>query len=86
MTPQTLNKSDFEGNGKKIDDKNYVCKEMFLTKRIGTDYSYRHQIVWKNAIGFLFLHLMALWGAIIFLTGGIMFNTFLWCKFYIPFN
>lgn len=49
-------------------------------KCFGTDYAYKHEIVWKNAIGFLILHLLGLWGLAIFLTGGIMLKTFIWCK------
>ncbi|XP_045767207.1 acyl-CoA Delta-9 desaturase-like isoform X1 [Maniola jurtina] len=81
MTPQdtsTTNKNNYEDNVQKTKDKSDDCNEIILTKRIGTDYSYKHQIVWKNAIGFLFLHLMALWGLGIIFTGGITFKTFLW--------
>ncbi|XP_026330488.1 (11Z)-hexadec-11-enoyl-CoA conjugase-like, partial [Hyposmocoma kahamanoa] len=45
---------------------------------IGTDYSYKHEIVWINAIGFLILHILGLWGLAIALTGGITFKTFIW--------
>ncbi|KAL0881588.1 hypothetical protein ABMA27_001417 [Loxostege sticticalis] len=48
------------------------------TQYIGTDYSYKHQIVWKNAIGFLILHLLTLWGVYIVVTGGIQFRTYVW--------
>lgn len=53
------------------------------TKYIGTDYNYRHKIVWKNAIGFLILHLLALWGFGIVFTGGITWKTFIWSKWLI---
>ncbi|KAJ8985371.1 hypothetical protein NQ317_008405 [Molorchus minor] len=33
-----------------------------LPSDIGTDYSFKRKIVWKNAIGFLILHLAALYG------------------------
>ncbi|XP_013173898.1 PREDICTED: acyl-CoA desaturase-like [Papilio xuthus] len=48
---------------------------------IGTDYTYKHKIVWKNAIGFLILHLLALWGLFIFFTGGVGIKTALWAFF-----
>ncbi|KAI5631258.1 fatty acid desaturase domain-containing protein [Phthorimaea operculella] len=50
-------------------------------KEIGTDYSFKHQLVWKNAIGFLILHLLALWGFGVLLTGGVSAKTFLWTVF-----
>ncbi|KAL0831993.1 hypothetical protein ABMA28_001493 [Loxostege sticticalis] len=62
-----------EANGK---SESKIC-----TQYIGTDYSYKHQIVWKNAIGFLILHLLTLWGVYIVVTGGIQFRTFVWTFF-----
>ncbi|KAI5631259.1 fatty acid desaturase domain-containing protein [Phthorimaea operculella] len=47
-------------------------------KEIGTDYSYKHQVVWKNAIAFLLLHLLALWGAVRLLTGVASFKLLAW--------
>lgn len=58
-------------------------KADMVTKCIGTDYSYKHEIVWKNAIGFLILHLLAVWGYYILLTGGIQFKTFIWSKSFV---
>lgn len=55
-------------------------KNIIITKHIGTDYSYRHEIVWKNAIGFLILHILAVWGLFIFFTGGINLKTYLLSK------
>lgn len=49
-------------------------------KPVGTDYSYKREIVWKNVIGFLILHLLGLWGLAIALTGGISLKTLIWCK------
>ncbi|CAK1579265.1 unnamed protein product [Parnassius mnemosyne] len=49
-----------------------------LARVIGTDYTYRHKIVWKNAIGFLILHMLAIWGLFIFITGGVSLKTMLW--------
>lgn len=62
----------FESSNKKGDE--------LILKYIGTDYSYKHTIVWKNAIGFLILHLFALWGVILMFTGGVTFKTILWSK------
>lgn len=55
-------------------------EKYIVSKRIGTDYSYKHTIVWKNAIGFFILHILALWGLWIFVTGGIKFKTYIWSK------
>ncbi|GBP15048.1 Acyl-CoA desaturase 3 [Eumeta japonica] len=53
MAADILNKMDANG-------KTEVTN--VLPKDIGTDYSFKRQIVWKNAIGFLIFHLMGLWG------------------------
>ncbi|KAJ8718946.1 hypothetical protein PYW07_016502 [Mythimna separata] len=52
-----------------------------IPKVIGTDYSYKHKIVWKNAIGFLIMHLLALWGLILIFTGYVKWQTILWIFF-----
>ncbi|CAH2085623.1 unnamed protein product [Euphydryas editha] len=67
-------KNDDNPNTETVDG----LKKYIVTKRIGTDYSYKHKIVWKNAIGFLFLHLLALWGLWICITRGIKLKTYLW--------
>jgi hypothetical protein len=46
----------------------------------GSEYVYRRQIVWFNTIGFLVLHLGALYGLYLFLTST-MVLTMLWSKF-----
>lgn len=51
-----------------------------LTNNIGTDFTYKHKIVWINAIGFLILHLLGIWGFVVMVTGGIQLKTFLWSK------
>lgn len=33
-----------------------------LPSEIGTDYNFKHKVVWFNAIGFLILHLAAVYG------------------------
>lgn len=55
--------------------------EFPVTKYIGTDYSYKHEIVWKNAIGFLILHLLGIWGILVMLSGNIYMSTFIWGKY-----
>lgn len=44
-------------------------KTPILPSEIGTDFNYKRQVVWPNAIGFLILHLCALVGMIIPLFG-----------------
>ncbi|RZC32857.1 acyl-CoA desaturase 1 [Asbolus verrucosus] len=46
----------------RIDSKNAEEKPALLPQEIGTDYTFKRKIVWFNAIGFLLLHLMALYG------------------------
>ncbi|XP_075975772.1 acyl-CoA Delta-9 desaturase-like [Anticarsia gemmatalis] len=53
-------------------------KETLVTKYIGTDYSYKHEVVWQNAIGFLILHILALWGFYVLVTGGVSLKSFVW--------
>lgn len=54
-TTKTLTmSSDEKPNGKKSFPK--------LPQDIGTDYSFKRQIVWKNVLGFIVLHLSALYG------------------------
>lgn len=50
-------------------------------KYLGTDYSYKHEIVWKNVIGFAILHAFALWGLAVALTGGLMLKTIVYSKY-----
>lgn len=50
--------SDQNSNESKKED---PCEKAKLYKG-GTDFSFNRKIVWKNAIGFLFLHLAALYG------------------------
>ncbi|XP_050562972.1 acyl-CoA Delta-9 desaturase-like [Spodoptera frugiperda] len=54
-------------------------------KYIATDYSYKHQIVWKNVIGFVLLHVFALWGLVLIFTGMALWKTSIWalCVLYI---
>lgn len=60
-----------------------VMKDSYIPARtIGTDYTYHHKIVWKNAIGFLILHLLAFWGFCKFITGCVSLKTTIWSKEY----
>lgn len=51
-------KSDDDGDDK---CENYDT-HLKLPAEIGTDYNYKRRIVWVNAVGFLALHLAALYG------------------------
>lgn len=62
--------------GQEIPDKT----NEWTTKYIGTDYSYKHEIVWKNAIGFLIMHICCLWGFALLITGQIKLLTVIWGK------
>ncbi|XP_068622369.1 (11Z)-hexadec-11-enoyl-CoA conjugase-like [Battus philenor] len=73
MTEFTLND--------KTDQKEFKKNSYISTRVIGTDYSYKHKVVWKNAIGFLIMHLFALWGLYILITGGAYLKTAFWALF-----
>lgn len=45
------------------------AKTPILPSQIGTDFSFKREIVWKNAIGFLALHICAVIGVVIGLLG-----------------
>lgn len=51
---------------------------ILTAKTIGTDYNFKHQVVWKNAIGFLILHLACLWGWVLVFCGSVLWNTIYW--------
>lgn len=73
-------------NEKDFSQKNHVPENKHKTdcapvrKYIGTDYSYKHKIVWKNVIGFIILHVFAIWGLGLMLTGTVSWKTSLWSK------
>ncbi|XP_026471655.1 acyl-CoA desaturase-like [Ctenocephalides felis] len=56
-------------------------KKILLPSQIGTDYNYKHKIVWFNTIGFLYLHLLAIYGIYRGLTGAAYFSTIAWMIF-----
>lgn len=58
------------------------AKTPILASEIGTDFSFKRQIVWTNAIGFLFLHLAALVGIFMSLLGYPRVYTVLYSKYY----
>lgn len=56
-------------------------KKILLPSQIGTDYNYKHKIVWFNTIGFLYLHLLAIYGIYRGLTGAAYFSTIAWSEY-----
>ncbi|XP_049870764.1 acyl-CoA Delta-9 desaturase-like isoform X1 [Pectinophora gossypiella] len=49
-----------------------------LKKKIGTDYTYKHKVVWPNVIGFIILHVLFVWAIFLLITGRVKLMTFLW--------
>lgn len=47
---------------------------------IGTDHSYKHEVVWRNAIGFLILHILAVYGFLRACIGSCKLYTVVWGK------
>lgn len=56
------------------------AKTPILPSEIGTDFSFKRQIVWKNAIGFLALHICAFIGFGMSLLGYARFYSILYSK------
>ncbi|KOB66242.1 Acyl-CoA desaturase BmorQPVE3, partial [Operophtera brumata] len=53
--------------------------EMFLNKEsLGTDLNYKHEIIWKHVLGFLIMHILAVYGSVLFFTGTYSTSTVLW--------
>ncbi|KOB69704.1 Acyl-CoA desaturase BmorQPVE3 [Operophtera brumata] len=46
---------------------------------IGTDYTYKHEIVWKNVLGFLIIHVLGGYGGFLLLSGALSYKTILYC-------
>lgn len=59
------------------------AKTPILPSEIGTDFNFKRQIVWSNAIGFLILHMCALVGVLLCMIGMARFYTIIYSK-YIP--
>lgn len=51
-----------------------------LPSQIGTDFSYKREVVWPNAIGFLLLHLCALFGVALVAFGYANYKTVIYSK------
>ncbi|KAI5642889.1 fatty acid desaturase domain-containing protein [Phthorimaea operculella] len=49
-----------------------------VTKDLGTDFTYKHEIIWTNAFFLGLIHVLGLWGLKILLTGGIGWKSFIW--------
>lgn len=60
----------------KEDEHKDVCAK--LPTDIGTDYTFKRKIVWFNAIGFLIMHLAAVYG--LYLAFFVKGRTFAWGK------
>lgn len=56
-------------------------KTPILPSQIGTDFNFKREIVWKNAIGFLLLHICAVIGLFLSLLGYAKFYTVLYCEY-----
>lgn len=54
------------------------AKTPILPSQIGTDFNFKREIVWKNAIGFLILHLCAVVGIVMGLLGMPKFYTYIY--------
>ncbi|XP_041989114.1 acyl-CoA Delta-9 desaturase-like [Aricia agestis] len=72
-----------ENKEKGLDDKykDIDVDEIILTKKVGTDYSYKHKVVWKNVIGFFILYSLCIRGAFLALMGEIRLVTIVWTFF-----
>lgn len=56
------------------------AKTPILASEIGTDFSYKREIVWPNAIGFLLLHICALFGILLTMLGYSNYKTVIYSK------
>lgn len=56
------------------------AKTPILPSEIGTDFSYKREIVWPNAIGFLALHICALIGVLLVMFGYSNYKTVIYSK------
>lgn len=55
-----------------------------LANEIGTDFNFKREIVWFNAIGFLILHLAGIYGLYLMLTRTAMTKTGLYGRLSVP--
>lgn len=59
----------------------FGAKTPILPSQIGTDFSFKREVVWKNAIGFLLLHICAVIGVVIGILGHAKGYTLLYCEY-----
>lgn len=57
------------------------AKTPILPSEIGTDFNFKREIVWSNAIGFLVLHICALVGIGLGMFGYADYRTLIYCKY-----
>lgn len=57
------------------------AKTPILPSQIGTDFNYKREIVWSNAIGFFLLHLCAVIGIVLVPLGFTDYRTVIYCKY-----
>lgn len=57
------------------------AKTPILPSQIGTDFNFKREIVWKNAIGFLALHICAVIGIVMGLLGYAKFYSLLYSEY-----
>lgn len=85
MTPDLNEISDIPNKTKEFNHKPQSKSgndiSVLNVNEIGTDYTFKHEVVWGNAIGFLILHLLCLLGLGIAFSGGVSLRTFLWSKY-----
>ena len=56
-------------------------KTPILPSEIGTDFSYKRQVVWSNALGFFVLHLLAAIGVGLIINGKSDYRTFIYSEY-----
>lgn len=57
------------------------AKTPILPSQIGTDLSFKRQIVWSNLIGFVVLHLFAVYGTVLTFQNVPSYKTTLYCEY-----
>lgn len=72
IVPEEKRENNNKMNGYTVDT------HLKLPKEIGTDYSFKREVVWFNAIGFLMLHLCGLIG--LYMCGVCHTFTIIWSK------
>lgn len=53
-----------------------------VTKYIGTDLNYKHEVYWSVVIFVALFHVFALWGLLLVLNGEVHLYTILWSKWF----